>query len=95
MKQTLAKGFPFVFGFTVYDGFESEDVYMTGVLNMPDASENVIGGHAVLCIGYNENDQRFIVRNSWGDGFGMKGYFTFPYEYMRTMASDIWVINAV
>jgi len=95
MKQTLAAGLPFIFGFTVFDGLESLSVASTGVLNMPTPNESVLGGHATICVGYHEADQRFIIRNSWGEKWGVKGYFTMPYEYMRTMASDIWVINSI
>ena len=49
---------------------------------MPDGgTETLLGGHAVLCVGYNEASQRFIVRNSWGTSWAIKGYNTFPYAY--------------
>jgi C1A family cysteine protease len=82
MKGCLASGYPFVFGFTVYDSFESEEVAKTGQLNMPSAGENVVGGHAVLAVGYDDMQNRFIVRNSWGASWAMKGYFTMPYGYL-------------
>lgn len=96
MRSCLAAGFPFVFGFTVYDGFESAAVARTGVLNLPQASEQVIGGHAVCAVGYDDGSQRFIVRNSWGSGWGQHGYFTMPYDYLgnRDLADDLWTIRA-
>jgi C1A family cysteine protease len=66
LKGCIASGFPFVFGFTVYDGFESPNVAKTGVLDMPGPKEKVVGGHAVLAVGYDDSSQRFTVRNSWG-----------------------------
>jgi C1A family cysteine protease len=95
MKGCLAAGFPFVFGFTAYESFESEDVARTGQLPMPAPGEQVVGGHAVLAVGYDDAQSRFIVRNSWGPDWGMKGYFTMPYGYMtgRGLASDFWTIR--
>ncbi|HZT28498.1 MAG TPA: C1 family peptidase [Bryobacteraceae bacterium] len=97
MKGCLAAGYPFVFGFTVYESFESEEVAKTGVVQMPGSSEQVVGGHAVMAVGYEDASQRFIVRNSWGDAWGMKGYFTMPYAYLSTnnLADDFWTIRMV
>jgi C1A family cysteine protease len=98
MKGCLASGYPFVFGFSVYESFESEQVAKTGVVPMPStATEQLLGGHAVLAVGYDDAEQRFLVRNSWGDRWGMGGYFTMPYAYLtdRSLASDFWAINQV
>ena len=38
----------------------------------------LLGGHAVTVIGYNEKG--FILRNSWGESWGVSGYTTYPYE---------------
>jgi C1A family cysteine protease len=95
MRTCLADGYPFVFGFTVYESFESAQVAKTGVVPMPKAKEKVLGGHAVLAVGYNDAQKRFLVRNSWGTGWGMKGYFTIPYDYVadRNLADDFWTIR--
>jgi C1A family cysteine protease len=96
-KGCLADGYPFVFGFTVYESFESAEVGRTGVLKMPKPGEGVVGGHAVLAVGYNDQSQCFIVRNSWGRGWGQKGYFTMPYSYLLTanLSDDFWTIRLV
>jgi C1A family cysteine protease len=95
LKGCIASGYPFVFGFTVYDAFESQEVAKTGVLNMPGPKEKVQGGHAVLAVGYDDATQRFAVRNSWGKDWGIKGYFTIPYSYLTTtnLADDFWTIR--
>lgn len=95
MKTCLAEGFPFVFGFTVYDSFEGHDVAQSGVMNLPDPSEHVVGGHAVMAVGYDDASQRLTVRNSWGPGWGQAGYFTMPYAYASdgNLATDFWTIR--
>jgi C1A family cysteine protease len=98
MKACLAAGYPFVFGFTVYESFEGADVARTGVVPMPDTqNEKVIGGHAVLAVGYDDAAQTFLVRNSWGTGWGQAGYCTMPYAYFTTrgLSSDFWTIRLV
>jgi len=93
MLACLAEGFPFVFGFTVYESFQTEETAKTGTVNMPKKTERAIGGHAVLAVGYNQKTRRFLVRNSWGAGWGDNGYFTMPYEYLETLAADFWTIR--
>lgn len=97
LKSCLAAGFPFVFGFTVYESFESDIVAQTGHAPMPRPSERSLGGHAVMCVGYNDGADQFIVRNSWGDKWGMSGYFTLPYAYLTddNLASDFWTVRTV
>ncbi len=95
MRGCLAEGFPFVFGFTVYESFESQQVAQTGILNMPTQGEKTVGGHAVVAVGYDDAQQRFVIRNSWGADWGQQGYFTMPYDYLsdRNLSDDLWTIR--
>jgi C1A family cysteine protease len=97
MKACLAAGYPFVFGFIVYQSFESQQVEQTGIVPMPALGEQVLGGHACLCVGYDDVQQRFICRNSWSEQWGMQGYFTIDYGYLANpqLASDFWNIRLV
>ncbi len=97
MKQTLANGYPFVFGFSVYESFESDLVVQEGIVPMPAQGERLLGAHAVMAVGFDEAKQVFIVRNSWGVAWGQKGYFTIPYAYLanRNLSSDFWTIRGM
>ncbi|MBV5346658.1 C1 family peptidase [bacterium] len=91
----LASGFPFVFGFSVYDSFETEAVSKTGIMVMPNKYEKFLGGHAVCAVGYDKIKQVFIVRNSWGPEWGDAGYFYMPFDYVanNNLSDDFWKIQ--
>jgi C1A family cysteine protease len=97
MKGCLASGFPFVFGFSVYESFEADAVRRTGKVPMPSTDERMLGGHAVLAVGYDDAGKSFIVRNSWGTTWGKKGYGRMPYAYLAhpDLAADFWTIRLV
>lgn len=97
LRACLASGYPFVFGFAVYESFESDQVARTGDVPLPGPSDSAVGGHAVMGIGYDDAKQLLIVRNSWGAAWGMNGYFTMPYAYATNpqLADDFWTIRTV
>lgn len=110
IQSCLASGFPFVFGFSVFDSFESDQVAQTGNVPMPQSSESMLGGHAVCAIGYNLGpdivyrdgikwpSRTVLCQNSWGKDWGMKtGCFTIPLEYLTDpdLSGDLWTIRSV
>lgn len=97
IKSSLALNIPVVIGISVYSSFESPEVAKTGIVTMPAADEQLLGGHAVLCVGYNDATQQWIIRNSWSQSWGLAGYFMLPYVYLleADLSSDFWAINLV
>jgi C1A family cysteine protease len=97
MQSCLSSGFPITIGFTVYSSFESSQVARTGIVPMPNSHEQILGGHAVLIVGYDNTRNWFIVRNSWGAGWGAAGYFYMPYQYFTNsnLASDAWTARLI
>ncbi|MBW4694306.1 MAG: C1 family peptidase [Lyngbya sp. HA4199-MV5] len=96
MRQCLADGYPFTFGLDLFSSFQKAG--SKGLVPMPDPdSEQHDGGHAMLCVGYSDEDKVFIVRNSWGEGWGDRGYCYIPYDYMTTpdLNGDLWAIRHV
>jgi C1A family cysteine protease len=97
LKSCLYEGFPFVFGFSVYDSFLSAEVQRTGNVPLPEHNESSKGGHAVTAVGYDDDKKCFIVRNSWGAGWGDKGYCYMPYEILCSpnYSNDFWTIRLI
>lgn len=97
LKSCLGSGYPFVLGFKVFASFQKEAVKKTGHLGMPKRREKFVGQHAVLAVGYENSRGWFLLRNSWGVEWGMRGYFTMPYEYLLNpdLAHDFWTIRLV
>lgn len=105
IKTLLSNNIIFVFGFYVYESFESVNVEKTGMVPIPNTNtEALLGGHAGVCIGYNDNKitlegkkGMFICANSWGINWGDKGYYYMPYDYLTNpdLAGDFWTITKV
>ena len=97
IKGCLASGLPIVLGISVYESFESQQVATSGMVPMPPISEKLLGGHAIRAVGYNDAEQRFVMRNSWGTSWGMQGYFTIRYAYLTdsNLCDDLWMIQMV
>ena len=97
MKEVLASGLPIVIGFTVFQSFESDQVTSTGIVPMPGHHEKQVGGHCVVLVGYDDSQSAFIVRNSWGTAWGLKGYCMMQYAYLTNprLSSDFWMATGV
>jgi C1A family cysteine protease len=97
LRSCLALKQPFTVGISVHESFEGADVRRSGRLALPKRGEKLLGGHAVVVVGFHDESQRFIVRNSWGKKWGLEGYFTMPYEYLlhEALAWDFWTVKTV
>ena len=102
MKNCLHNGLPFVFGFVVCESFEQ--IGRDGVMMIPDENEDILGGHAVAAVGYDDNMEAngekgyFIIRNSWGKNWGTEsGHFYMPYNFITNpkYCSDFWTIERI
>jgi C1A family cysteine protease len=95
IKACLAMGLPVVFGFAVYDHVMSKEIAKTGVLRVPESNERMLGGHAVLAVGYDDSTATVLFRNSWGASWGQAGYGTMPYFYFDELrlAIDFWAVQ--
>lgn len=91
LHRTLAYRNPVVMGIQVYESFETDAAAKTGIIPVPNINmEQPLGGHAVIATGYNDIKQVVIVKNSWGDTWGDKGFFYLPYKYFDPSLSLVW-----
>jgi len=96
MKKVLVSGSVFVLGMLVYQSFMT----MNGTWTVPIPNTNkekLLGGHAVCVVGYDDSKKCFLVRNSWGTRWGLKGNFWLPYSFVMNprLAFDAWVLYSV
>ncbi len=98
-KKCLADGYPIIFGCLLFGSFD-ECSKKGGIVGMPspdEAGRKAHGAHAMLCVGYSDVDQMFIIRNSWGADWGERGYCYMPYKYLMNAKfnlGDCWMLKS-
>jgi C1A family cysteine protease len=97
LRTALSQGYNIVFGFSVFESFESDHVAATGIVPLPAAHEQLLGGHCAVLVGHSDSRKRYIMRNSWGTGWGRDGYCEMPYAYIENpdLASDFTIVKVV
>jgi len=95
IKQALQGVGPVVIGITVYTSFESQDTSRTGIVKLPARDETVVGGHAIVIVGYNDETKYLKFANSWGASWGDHGFGYLPYDYISNpnLAADGWTFK--
>lgn len=84
---------PVLFGISVFPSIQSAGTDRSGYIQLPESTEPVVGGHAMLLTGYDGAARKFFLRNSWGESWGYGGYGTIDEDYVlnRDLCSDLWV----
>ena len=78
MKEFVSTVGPVTACFTVYEDFYHH--YAGGVYSYDATTAgNVIGGHCICIVGYDDSNSCWIAKNSWGTGWGENGYFRMSY----------------
>ena len=98
MKNCLAQNYPFFFGISVYESFEQPGPNAEGMIPMPNMhKEQLLGGHALACFGYDDTKGAIHFRNSWGTSWGESGWAWLPYAYVQSpnLFMDCWTIRKV
>jgi phospholipase C len=88
LKSVLASKKTISIGLMVFESFENPD--SKGFVKLPEvSSEKFLGGHAVLLCGYDNASGCWIVRNQWGNQWGIGGYCYMPFGY-ETHWTEAW-----
>lgn len=95
MLHCLSQGYPFVFGSYLMESFMSDAVARTGMVPDPKGKESPVGGHCMMCIGYDSDTKLFHVVNSWSDTWGIHGTCYMSYSYLANpnLTDDIWTLR--
>ena len=90
IEGSLAAGYPVIFAVKVIAPFLSAEAENTGVIPTPQYTDQIVGGHAMVLVGYDNNTRQFEFVNSWGskwgkaDALGGRGYGTIPFSYVTS-----------
>jgi C1A family cysteine protease len=71
----------------------AQQVADTGIMPIPQPGEQLQSGHEVLCLGYDFQKQLALIQNSWGDGWGQRGYFWMPFGVIKSPDTDLWMVH--
>lgn len=96
IKEVLVSDKPILIGIAIYSSFESTNATNYGVIPMPNTTkEELLGGHAILLVGYDDKTKVFKFQNSWGVEWGDKGYGYIPYDYVtdNNLAFDLCTVT--
>ena len=83
LTAALTEGYPIGISLKVFNSFGHGK---KGFVFRPSDKElagSNYGYHAMVICGYSENEKIYIVRNSWGEAFGDKGYCYIPFSYIE------------
>ncbi|HEY9854819.1 MAG TPA: C1 family peptidase [Stenomitos sp.] len=83
MKSALAAKHPIIIGVPLYQSFMTKALAQSGQMTLPQKGEQIVGGHAMAVVGYDDAKESFLIRNSWGSDWGQGGYFYMPYDYFQ------------
>lgn len=93
LRHALKQNGPVVVGITLFEGAMTQEATKTGVIPLPTKKEQIVGGHAIVIVGYDDKKRQLKFVNSWGKSWGEQGFGYLPYEYIKKYMSDAWTFR--
>lgn len=96
IRLALTNGYPVVVGSLVYNGIY-KITSRNYLLEMPRSGERPVGGHCYIICGHDDVKGIYRAQNSWGTGWGDKGFFNVPQAYIHSgrITEDCWTLLSV
>lgn len=97
IKKNLLLNYPVICGIKVYDNFNNEKTIKTGKVLLPENNDEIIGGHSIIIVGYDDNKQKYTFINSWGKSWGNDGFGYIPYDYINNvdLADEFFILTQI
>jgi C1A family cysteine protease len=97
IKQNLLLDNPVICGIKVYENFNNVNTIRTGQVVMPSDDEEILGGHSIIIVGFDDNKKNYIFLNSWGKLWGNNGIGYIPYDYIlnEDLSDEFFILTKV
>lgn len=90
-KEAIANRGPLLAGMAVYNDFFA---YSSGVY-VKTSTSTLSGYHCICVVGYNDSQQCWILKNSWGAAWGENGYVRIRYNQPDVLIDSSWAFYSV
>ena len=97
IKKNLLKNNLVTCGIKIYENFNNKLTVKTGQVILPTEGEELVGGHSIVIVGFDDWKKNFIFINSWGRNWGHNGIGYLPYDYifMENMADEFFILTKI
>jgi len=91
IKHAVAEGYPVLFSMLNCRDFQS---LRNNTINYKYDSNKHVGMHGMVVCGYNDVEEYFYIRNSWGKDWGEDGYCKIRYAVFQQILMDAWICKS-
>jgi hypothetical protein len=84
-------------GIKVYDNFNNKNSIKTGKILNPTSNNELIGGHSIIIVGFNDITKEYTFLNSWGKAWGDDGFGYIQYDYIHNseLTDEFFILTKI